>query len=144
MASRSATYHYLKTSFKLKLLKFGPAVLPLIMDQKCIQVDLAKAQKRQSILDWVHILFSDEMPFELFQVPNRQNDQVWANSISEVWTVQAVQDLLKILVWGMLSYRHSELEVSLGQTVTADYCVIEGLVRTAVTRQWSRKNGPPI
>ena len=51
------------------------------------------------------IIFGDRSPYEICQVPNRQNYRVRAHSSSQVPVVETVKQPLKILVWGMMSYR---------------------------------------
>ena len=96
--------------------------------------------------DWRRVLFTDESPFELFHPPNRQNNRVWAHRPSEVPPTETVRQPLKIMVWGMMSYRGlSDLHIiPRGQTVTADYYV-EGILSKTATSAMARKEkkGPP-
>ena len=61
--------------------------------------------KNWTILQWRPVLFSDESPFVLLLVPNRQNGRVYACSSREVSVIEMVKNQLKIMVWGMMSYR---------------------------------------
>jgi len=91
-------------------------------------------------------LFTDESPFELFHLPNRQNDRVLAHQSAEAPPTETVKQPLKIMVWGMMSYRGlSDLQViPRGQTVTADYYVEEILSKMATSAMARRKqNAPP-
>lgn len=143
--SKSAVHRYLKTCLQLKPLKLK--LQPrLTEDQKRRRLEFAKARKNWSVQDWRRILFSDESPFEIFQAPNRQNDRVWAHNSSQVPVVETVKQPLKILVWGMMSYRGlSDLHIiPRGQTVTADYYVEEVMKKTAASAMQRREeNGPP-
>ena len=69
------------------------------------------------------VLWSDESPFELFSLPNRQNDRVWSKSPTKVEPCLRVKFPPKIQVWGMISFQSvSELHIiSKGQMVNGAY-----------------------
>ena len=129
----------MKTSLKLKLTE--PRMQPrLTSDQKCRRLDFANAKKR-TILSCRCVLFSEEAPFELFQVPNRQDDRVRTNSSSDVPTFQTVKQPMRRLVWGMMSYRDlSELQrLPRKQTMAADYYASKVLKKTQPRRCSGRR-----
>ena len=104
------------------------------------------ARRSWTVEDWRRVLFSDESPFELFHPPNRQNDRVWAHHSSEVPPTETVKQPLKIMVWGMMSYRGlSDLHIiPRDQTVTAKYYVEEILSKTATSAMTRKqKKGAP-
>ena len=55
--------------------------------------------------DWRKVVWSSESPFELFHLPNRDNDRVWEASSSDVPTVPSVKHPANIHVWGMFNCR---------------------------------------
>ena len=72
---------------------------------------------------WKKVLWSDESPFELFSLPNRQNDRVWSKSPTKVEPCLRVKFPPKIQVWGMISFQSvSELHIiPKGQMVNGAY-----------------------
>ena len=93
--------------------------------------------------EWRRVIYSDECPFELIHVPNRQNDRIWAPDRSNIQPVELVKPP-KIQVWGMISYQAvSDLHmIDPGQTVTADHYVSEILMKTlSATYKRKRKTG---
>ena len=73
------------------------------------------------------MIISDESPFQLFTLPNRQIDRVWARMREDVTPTESVKHPLKIQIWGMMSYRAlGKLHViPKGQMVTGKYYVEE-------------------
>ena len=143
--SKSAVHRYLRQCLRLKPLRLRKEP-KLTSAQRRKRLDCAKARLSWSIQDWRWVLFSDESPFELYHPPNRQNDRVWAHDSSEVPVTETVKQPVKIMVWGMMSFRGlSDLHVvPRGQTVTADFYVeevLKGTAASAMSRQ--RENGPP-
>lgn len=144
-ASKSTVHQYLTKCLHLKSLKLRRQ--PKLTEvQKRKRLAFAKARKNWTILQWRRVLFSDESPFELFQEPNRQNDRVYAHNSREVPVIETVKQPLKIIVWGMMSYRGlSELHViPRGKTVTAEYYVESILKETAASAmQRKKEKGSP-
>ena len=132
--SKSAVHRYLRVTMKLKPIK--PRLQPKLTEpQKKRRLEFAMARRNWTVKDWRRVLFSDESPFELYHPPNRQNDRVWAHHSSEVPPTETVKQPLKIMVWGMMSYRGlSDLHIiPRDQTVTAKYYVDEILSKTATS-----------
>ena len=112
----------------LKVLPFKPQLQPqLIAVQKANRVKFCRERKSWSIDKWRRVLFSDESLFELFHLPNRQNDRIWADDKEEVPPTFTVKHPLKIQVWRLMSFRAlSELHVlPKKQMVTGAYNVDE-------------------
>ena len=82
--------------------------------------------------DWKCVLWTDELPFELFHPSNHQNDRIWCRNSSEVLPQETVKFPPKIMTWGMMSHQTlSELHiVPPKQTVDASYYVSEILAKT--------------
>lgn len=143
--SKSTVHRYLRTSLKLKPIR--PRLQPKLTElQKRKRLEFAMARRNWTVDDWRRVLFTDESPFELYHPPNRQNDRVWAHCSSEVPPTETVKQPLKIMVWGMMSYRGlSDLHIiPRGQTVTANYYVEEILSKTATSAMTRKENkGPP-
>lgn len=143
--SKSTVQRYLKQCLHLKPLK--PHRQPkLTAAQKRRRLEFARAHANWSIQDWRRVLFTDESPFQLCHPPNRQNDRVWAHNSSEVPVTETVKHPLKVMVWGMMSFRGlSDLHIiPRGQTVTADYYVEKVLKESATSAMRRRKeNGAP-
>ena len=97
----------------LKVLPFKPQLQSqLTAVQQANQVKFCRERKSWGIDEWRRVLFSDESPFELFQLPNRQNDRIWARDKEEVPPTFTVKHPLKIQVWGLMSFiALSELHV---------------------------------
>ena len=89
-------------------------------------------RKSWGIDEWRKVLFSDESPFELFHLPNCQNDQIWARDKEEVPPTFTVKHPLKIQVCSLMSFRAlSELHVlPEKQMVTGAYYVDEILEKS--------------
>ncbi|KAF0307834.1 hypothetical protein FJT64_020849 [Amphibalanus amphitrite] len=73
--------------------------------QRADRLKFARERKNWSVKDWQWVLWSDESPYELYHLPNRQNDRVWVASSSDVQTVPTVKHSVKVHVWGMMSHR---------------------------------------
>ena len=103
----------------------------------------AQTRKEWTIEDWQKVMWSDESPFQMFHIPNRQNDRVWARKSDEVEPCVQVKFPAKIHVWGMMSHQAlSQLHiVPQKQTITGAYyrdnilenACIEALNRKAET-----------
>ena len=117
----------------LKVLPFKPQLQPrLTAVQKANRLKFCRERKSWGIDEWRRVLFSDESPFELFHLPNCQNDWIWACDKEEVSPTFTVKHPLKIQVWGLMSFRAlSELHVlPEKQMVTGAYYVDEVLEKS--------------
>ena len=65
----------------------------------------AQTRKDWTIEDWKKVLWSDESPFQMLPIPNRQNDRVWARKSAEVEPCVQVKFPAKIHVLGMMSHQ---------------------------------------
>ena len=63
----------------------------------------AKMAKNLTLEQWKNVIFTDEKPFPLFWVPNRQVDRVWAKSAADVQPIPVVKKSQGIQVWGAMS-----------------------------------------
>ena len=48
------------------------------------RLKFAESRKEWTFEDWKRVLWSDEAPSQLFNIPNRQNDRVWDRNSAEV------------------------------------------------------------
>ncbi|KAI6658216.1 hypothetical protein LOD99_15485 [Oopsacas minuta] len=90
------------------------------------------------------VLFSDESPYELLHIPNRQNDRVWARKKESVAPHEKIIFPSKIHVWGMMSYNAiSELHIiPKSCRVTAKYYIEEILKKCLkIVLRRKRKTG---
>ena len=143
--SKTTVHRYLRTCLHLRPLKRRRQP-KLTVEQKKKRLNFAKTRKNWTIQDWKRVIFSDESPFELYHPPNRQNDRVWAHSSSEVPIIETVKQPLKVMFWGMMSFRGlSDLHVvPRGQTINAEYYVEEVLKKTATPAMHRQEAaGPP-
>ena len=103
--------------------------------QKKTRLSFCKERKKWSIHDWRRVLFSDESPFELFHLPNRQNDRVWLADRFRLVPTETVKFPGKVHVWGMMSYNDiSDLHIiPKGQSINASYYIEEILSKTMLS-----------
>ena len=132
----------------LKVLPFKPQLQSQwTAVQKANRVKFCRERKSWGIDEWRRVLFSDESLFELFQPPNRQNDQIWARDKEEVPPTFTVKHPLKIQVWGLMSFiALSELHVlPEKQVVTGAYYVDEILEKSQLpTLKRTRETGSTL
>ena len=93
---------------------------------------------------WKKVLWSDESPFEIFSLPNLQNNRVWSKSSKNIEPCLRVKFPPKNQVWGIISFQAvSELHlIPKGQMVNGAYYRDSILAKTcldAVKRK--RKTG---
>ena len=128
----------------LTVLPFKPQLQPrLTAVQKANRVKFCRERKSWGIDKCRRVLFSDESLLELFHLPNRQNDQIKAGDKEEVPPTFTVKHLLKIQVWGLMSFRAlSELHVlPEKQMVTGAYYVekiLEKSLLPTLKRTWEK------
>ena len=113
--------------------------------QRQHRLQFAMARRHWTIDDWRNVLWTDESPYEIFHPPNPQNDRVWTDDAANVPTTATVKYPLKVMVWGMMSYRAlSELHVvPQKQSVNSEYYISEILSKTcadALNRRAARGN----
>ena len=129
-------------------LPFKPQLQPrLTAVQKANRLKFCSERKSWGIDEWRRVLFSDESPFELFHLPNRQNDRIWACDKEEVSPTFTVKHPLKIQVWGLMRFRAlSELHVlPEKQMVTGAYYVDEVLEKSLLpTLKRTRETGSTL
>ena len=117
---------YLRENLQLK--SYKPQVQPrLTLKQKENRLRFCRDRKHWTAVEWKAVIFSDESPFQLFSIPNRQTDRVWASNREDVKPTESFKFPLKIQVWGMMSYRAlGKLHIiPKGQMVNAKYYVDE-------------------
>ena len=77
--SKSTVHRYLKTDLKVKSYK-RPKIPRLSQKMKENRIKFAQRTINWTAEAWKKVLWSDVSPFELFSLPNRQNDRVWSKS----------------------------------------------------------------
>ena len=72
--------------------------------------------------NFLTVIFSDECPFDLIHVPNRQNERIWTLAKYGAQPIEIVKHLPKFQMWRMISYQAvSDLHIiDPGQRVTAE------------------------
>ena len=130
---------YLRGNLKLK--SYKPQTVPrLTIKQKENRVKFCKERKNWTAEEWKAVIFSDESPFQLFSLPNKQTDRIWASKREDVKPNESLKHPLKIQVWGMMSYRAlGKLHViPKGQMVTGKYYV-EEILEKSLHSDFNRK-----
>ena len=87
------------------------------------RLQFAKVHVNWTIGDWKKVLWSDESPFQILSMPNRQNDRIWARNSNNIEPIVQMKFPAEIQVWGMMSHRAlSELHIILPkQTINGAY-----------------------
>ena len=76
------------------------------------RLQFAKVHVNWTIGDWKKVLWSDESPFQILSMPNRQNDRIWARNSNNIEPIVQMKFPAEIQVWGMMSHRAlSELHI---------------------------------
>lgn len=75
------------------------------LSEKNIQdrYQFAEMTKKFTFDDWKKIIFTDESPFPLNWMANRQVDQIWAKNSGDVPLILTVKKSKGIQMWGALS-----------------------------------------
>ena len=73
--------------------------------QKNKRLKFCTEKKDWTIDHWKQVLWSDESPFEVFHISNRQNDRIWAHDKSKVPNVETVKFSPRVMIWGMMSFQ---------------------------------------
>ena len=99
------------------------------------RLKFCQEKKNWSVEDWRNILWSDESPFQLFQLSNHQNDRIWAKDNLNIPSQKTVKFPPKVMVWGMMSFQAlSELHfLPPKQTINAAYYVEDILTKVCLT-----------
>lgn len=120
--SKSTVHRYLKGTLGLKSYK-RPKKPRLTEKMKENRLKFARKTEKWTIEQWKKVLWSDESSFELFSLPNRQNDRVWSKSSRNIEPCLRIKFPPKIQVWGMISFQAvSELHlIPKGQMVNGAY-----------------------
>ena len=96
-----------------------------LLTEKHVKDRLAfcKRVKNWTIEQWKQVVFSDELPFELYHSPNPKNDVIWSADNSSIEHMPVPKFSPKVMVWGAMSFSGlSELHiVPQGQTINQDY-----------------------
>ena len=72
----------------------------------------ARKHRDWTFEEWKKVLWSDESPFELFALTNRQNDRIRSRNSNPIKPVIQVKFPTKIMVWDMMSFQAlSELHI---------------------------------
>ena len=90
---------YMRTTLKWKSFK-RQKVPKLTGAYKVRRVNFAKKFKD---IDWSRVMFTDESPFKLYNVPNSKNDVVWGSQESSAPCAPQVKFSPSVLVWGGIS-----------------------------------------
>ena len=102
--SKWTGHRYLTQSLQLKPIK-PVSSQGYRNPRKRRRLEFAKARRDWTVQDWRRVLFTGESPFELYHPPNRKNDRVWTQHSADVPPTATVTQPLKIMAWGMKSYR---------------------------------------
>ncbi|KAI6648584.1 hypothetical protein LOD99_8064 [Oopsacas minuta] len=119
--SHVTIHSYLRKNHNVR--SYKPQVQPKLTEkQRTARLKFCNERKDWSINTWKRVLFSDESSFELFHTPNKQNDDVWAQSRVDVPPSEKVKYPGEIMVWGVMSSQGlSDLHIiPQKQTVTSD------------------------
>ena len=131
--SKDTIHRHLTTKVRAKAYK-RPKQPKLSELQKENRLKFCLDEKDWSVDDWNNILWSEESPFQLFQLSNPQNDRIWAKDNSNIPPQKTVKFPPKVMVWGMMSFQAlSQLHfLPPKQTITAQYYVEEILTKTCL------------
>ena len=102
--SHTAVYRYLRSDLGVTSFK-RPKRPRLTEKMKMNRLNFAQIHKKWITEDWKKLMWSDKSPFQMFAIPNRQNDRVWAEKFDEVEPCVQVKFPAKIHAWGMMSHQ---------------------------------------
>ena len=137
--SHMSVHRYLRKYLGVKPYK-RPRKPRLTIKMKANRMKLAVTHKDWTVGDWNRVLWSDESPFQIFQIANRQNDRVWSKDAASIQPCMKVKFPAKIQVWGMMSHQAlSELHIiPQGETVNGEYYrtkILAGTCKDAIHRR---------
>ena len=77
----------------------------LTAKQRAARLKFVKQYKNLTTGKWDNLIFSDECPKYLFQLPNPKNDIVWQSQVSQVPPAYQMKKCSKWIIWDGMTGR---------------------------------------
>lgn len=102
VCSKNTVNRYLTKSLGCK--SYKRQKIPILTEKNIAdRYHFSKMARKLSSEEWKNVIFSDESPFPLFWIPNKQVDRVWTKNRENVEPIRTVKKSQGVQVWGAMS-----------------------------------------